>query len=445
MSAEFNPDLTTHRVELPEKLIPVFTGPARFRGAFGGRGSAKTRSFATMAAIHGAVCAQAGISGIILCAREFQNSLEDSSMAEVKAAILADPWLITQYDIGKEFIRTKCGRVSFSFVGLRLNVNSIKSKARILLCWVDEAEPVAESVWKVLVPSVREDNSEIWVTWNPLRKGSATDVRFRNSKDADTKIVELNWRDNPKFPSVLETDRLRDFRDRPEEYEHVWEGAYATAHAGSYWAKHILEMKADGRYTRLFPDPLLTIRAFADIGGTGARADNFVFWMAQFIGHEIRVLDYYEVQGQPIGEHLTWLRNRKYDPSRCQIWLPHDGATQDKVHDASYESAFKKANYTVTVVPNQGKGAATMRIEAVRNKFPQITMNNSEAVEPGLTALNWYHRKIDEQRGTDLGPDHDWSSHASDAFGLMCVSHQSPTTSRPNNLRVIQVPNHLAI
>ena len=108
-----------------------------------GRGSAKTRSFAKMAAVRGYMYGMQGISGIILCARQFMNSLEDSSLEkEVKRAIEDEPWLAAYYEIGEKFIRSKDGRISFTFAGLDRNIASIKSKGRLLLCWVDEAEPV---------------------------------------------------------------------------------------------------------------------------------------------------------------------------------------------------------------------------------------------------------------------------------------------------------------
>jgi phage terminase large subunit len=87
--------VTAINIELPPKLIPVFEGKADFRGAYGGRGSAKTRSFAMMTAVRGAMLASNGESGQILCAREQLNSLNDSSFAEVKAAILGNQWLVT--------------------------------------------------------------------------------------------------------------------------------------------------------------------------------------------------------------------------------------------------------------------------------------------------------------------------------------------------------------
>jgi phage terminase large subunit len=378
-----------------------------------------------MTAVRGFQWSQAGEKGVIVCGREFMNSLDESSMAEVKAAIESEPWLAEHYDVGEKYIRTRDGRIEYAFIGLRHNLDSIKSKARIKLLWVDEAEPVSETAWEKAIPSVREHDSEVWLTWNPERKASATNKRFREDPPEGAKIVEMNWRDNPWFPAVLEAERLEDQAKRPDNYEHVWEGAYRTVTEGAYYAPGLTLAKQEGRIGRVAADPLMTIRLFVDIGGTGARADAFSMWAAQFIGREIRVLDYYEAVGQPLGAHLNWMRSRGYTPDRAQVWLPHDGATQDRVFSVSYESALKQAEYAVTVVPNQGRGAASARIEEGRRLFPRIWFN-ADTTEAGREALGAYHEKRDDKREIGLGPNHDWASHGADAFGLMCVVYREP-------------------
>lgn len=424
----------TPQINLPPKLIPVFEGTARVRGAYGGRGSGKTRSFAIMAAAHGARCAQAGRSGIILCVREFMNSLDDSSMAEVKEAIESDPFLSSWYDIGEKYIRTRdCGngaRVDFKFAGLNRNINSVKSKSRILLCWADEAEPIIETAWQKLIPSVRADESEIWVTWNPERKDSATHKRFREDADDDMKIVEMNYTDNPKFPLVLDNDRKKDAIKRPESYDHVWGGAMKTYIEGAYYSRCLLEAK--DRIGNVGKDPLMTIRAIWDIGGTGAKADATAIWIVQYIGHEVRVLDYYEAQGQPLSAHIQWLKDNGYEKALCV--LPHDGATHDKVHSVSYESALDDAGFETKVIPNQGKGAAMQRIEAARRLFPQMWFNKDKT-EAGRDALAWYHEKKDEERAIGLGPNHDWASHGADAFGMIAIDHATHEASKPKPVK----------
>ncbi|WOC04936.1 PBSX family phage terminase large subunit [Providencia sp. PROV024] len=219
--------MTVARIEIPPKLIPAFEGNYRYRCSHGGRGSAKTRTFALMTAIHGYMAAMNGQSGVILCAREYMNSLEESSMEEVKQAIRSVPWLNDFYELGEKYIRTKCRSVSYVFAGLRHNLDSIKSKARILIAWVDEAESVSEIAWTKLAPTVREAGSEIWVTWNPERDGSATDKRFRKNPPDNAVVVEMNYDDNPWFPSVLEDERLNDqARLDSATYAWIWEGAY---------------------------------------------------------------------------------------------------------------------------------------------------------------------------------------------------------------------------
>lgn len=417
------------KVELPPKLISVFIGSARYRGAYGGRGSGKTKSFAKMAAVRGLMFAQEGTTGIILCGREFQNSLSESSFAEVKHAIQSEPWLLEHYDMGEKYIRTKCGRIEFSFQGLRRNIDSIKSKARILILWVDEADPVSEECWRKVTPTVREQGSEIWVTWNPERKNSATDQRFRLTPPDNSKIVEINWRDNPWFSDTLNLERLEDKEKRPHNYDHVWEGDYLQVKESAYFTHHIIKAKEEKRWGIEIPEnDLLTVRLFADIGGTGARADNFVFWAAQFEGDWINFINHYEVQGQPIGAHLDWLREQGYTPKRAQIWLPHDGSTNDRVFDVSYESELRKAGYHVEVIPNQGKGAAKQRVEAMRNHFSRMRFD--KRCEAGMAALAWYHEKIDEDRGIGLGPNHDHASHSADSAAMAPITYQPPRTKR---------------
>ena len=411
------------KIPTPSKLIPVFEGKADVRGSHGGRGSAKTRTFAKMTAVYAQRMAKAGKEGIILCGRQFMNSLDDSSLEEIKLAIREEPWLLDYFDIGDKYIRTKNGRIKYTFSGLDRSIASIKSKSRILLCWVDEAEEVIDAAWTVLIPTIREEDSELWVTWNPRSKNSATNRRFREETDPLYKIAEMNWRDNARFPSKLERERQRDLNNNPEMYDHIWEGGFLKAMAGAYYAKSLQKAKEDGRISVVAEDPLMTHRLFFDIGGTGAKADAVSIWDAQFVGKQILVLNHYTAVGQPLATHVAWLRNNDLGPDKAQIWLPHDGDANDKVYDVSYASALKGAGYAVTVVPNQGKGAAMARIESTRRTFPNVWFNES-TTEAGRDSLGWYHERKDEQRGIGLGPDHDWSSHDADAYGLMSIVYE---------------------
>lgn len=211
-------------IPLPKKMYQVFRskrGDVRYRAAYGGRGSAKSFSFARMAAIYGY-----GEPLRILCTREFQSSIKESFHAEVKNAILSLPWLAKSYNVGIDYIRGNNG-TEFIFRGLKNNTSAIKSMAQIDICIIEEAEQISENSWLDLEPTIRAPKSEIWAIWNPKREDSPVDKRFRKFPPSNAAIAELNYNDNPWFPSVLDVQRLRD-RDvmSPGMYRHIWEGKY---------------------------------------------------------------------------------------------------------------------------------------------------------------------------------------------------------------------------
>jgi phage terminase large subunit len=371
-----------------------------------------------------------GMRGV--CIREVQKDLAQSSKALIEARL--ETHGLTEADgfkVFRDVIETP-GDGLLIFKGMQdYTAESIKSLEGYKRAWWEEAQTASARSLSLLRPTIRVEDSELWFGWNPRRKIDPVDAMLRGEQTpTGAKVVRANWSDNPFFPSVLEQERQDCLRQTPEQYDHIWEGGYATVLEGAYFAQALAEAKRQGRITRVAADPLMATRAYVDIGGTGAKADAFAMWIVQFVAKEIRVLNYYEAVGQPLSVHLAWMRDNGYGPGKAQIWLPHDGETNDRVFDVSFESAFKAAGYAVTVIPNQGKGAAKSRIEAARRRFPMVWFNES-TTEPGRDALGWYHEKKDEQRGIGLGPEHDWSSHGADAFGLMCVAYEEPARN-PN-------------
>lgn len=232
---------------------------------------------------------------------------------------------------------------------------------------------------------------------------------------------------------IISEEELADARKTmtSDQYEQEYECSFEAANPGAYYAASLRKAEAEGRVGFFAPDPLMAIRLFFDIGGTGATADATSIWVAQYIGQEIRVLDYYEAQHQPLASHLAWLRGRGYTPDVASVWLPHDGRKGEAVYDVTYASAVRDAGYDVTVVENQGRGAAMERVNVMRRLFPRIRFN-ADTTKAGRDALLWYHEKIDEVRRVGLGPLHDWSSHAADAFGLMGIVYEEvPTRPKP--------------
>lgn len=407
--------MTTAQIRLPPKLLPVFSGSADVRGAYGGRGSAKTRSFAKMTAVRAYMWDMAGREGIILCGRQFMNSLDDSSMEEVKAAIRSEPWLHAHFDIGEKYIRTRSGRISYKFAGLDRSLDSIKSKSRILLCWVDEAEPVTEEAWIKLIPTLREEDSELWVTWNPESKRSATHKRFREGKpDKRIKIVEINWRDNPWFPSVLERTRRRDFDSRPDQYEHIWEGAFAHIFEGAYYTNELIAAKAQNRIGIVSHEPKLDTYTAWDLG----KGPNLAVWVFQVDGASIRVLKYLEGRtDEGIPTMLKYLGQLPYKITTH--FVPHDA----KVKEIGTERTRIETMINLGAKPRLVADHRVMDgVNAVRSTLPRCWFD-AEGTEVGLDALRQYRSAYNEKNFVFSDePLHDWTSHAADAFRYLAMA-----------------------
>jgi phage terminase large subunit len=413
--------LSTLALDLPEAFAPLLA-PARYKGAWGGRGSGKSHFFAQLLI---ARCLRSKTDAV--CVREIQKSLKQSvkKLLETKIEALG---VSSKFSVTETEIRGPHGSLII-FQGMQDHTaESIKSLEDFDIAWVEEAQSLSEHSLTLLRPTLRKPGSELWFSWNPRRKSDPVDALLRGpTPPTGAVVVRANWSDNPWFPAELEVERTDCLRDDPEQYDHIWDGGYAKVTKGAYYAKDLLKAKAEGRIGHVAADPLMTIRAIWDIGGTGAKADACSIWIAQFIAREIRVLNHYTAQGQPLAAHVKWLRDNGYAKALCI--LPHDGETKDRVFDVSYESALRDAEFEVIVVPNQGRGAAMMRVEAGRRLFPRIWFNEA-TTEAGREALGHYHEKLDETRQIGLGPDHDWSSHDADSFGLMCVAYEEPRVKR---------------
>lgn len=408
------------QIETAEVFEPLLE-PARYKGAWGGRGSGKSHFFGEKL-IDDSLYHKGLLS---VCIREVQKSLKDSAKRLIESKLAK--FRLGEADGFKVFndvIKTP-GDGAIIFQGMQDHTaESVKSLEGFKRAWAEEAQTISARSLQLLRPTIREEDSELWFGWNPRRKVDPVDSLLRASVlPTGAVVVNANWSDNPWFPTVLDQERQDCLRDDSDQYDHIWEGGYVSVVKGAYYAKSLAEAKKEGRIGRVSADPLMQTRAIWDIGGTGAKADAASIWIAQFVGREIRVLNHYTAQGQPLSAHINWLRENGYGNAFCI--LPHDGATNDRVHDVSFESALRAAGFEVKVIANQGKGAAAMRIEAARRLFPSIWFNGA-TTEAGRDALGWYHEKKDKTRNIGLGPDHDWSSHDADAFGLMCVEYEAP-------------------
>lgn len=376
-----------------------------------------------------------------VCVREIQKTLKQSAKKLIEDKIV-------QHRLGEHFlirdnqIKTP-GDGVIIFQGMQDHTaESIKSLEGFHRAWWEEAQTATKKSLDLLRPTIRAEKSELWFSWNPRRRLDPVDNMFRaGNAPTDSIAVQANWRDNPWFPSVLEQERLDCLRDDPDQYDHIWEGDYVTMVKGAYYTEHLARARAEKRVGRFPRDPIIPVHLYCDIGGTGRRSDAFVIWAVQFIRKEIRMLNYYEVVGQTYEDHLYWMRDSKYLPGNSKIILPHDGTTSDRVMPVTYESVFQAAGYNVETIKNQGEGAAMARIAAARRLFKFITFNDLPCKD-GFAALGWYHEKWDDVRDIGMGPEHDWASHAADAFGLMAISYTEPGRQGKNETIPPELPDY---
>ena len=436
-------------IEMPAKMAELFDGPARYRVAFGGRGSGKTRTFAKMAAVMAYNFARAGKVGQILCAREHLNSLEESSFTEIRSAIEEDPFLSTQFDIGARYIRTNCKSIDFTFAGLRTNLESIKSKARILLCWCDEAESITDMAWRTLLPTVREEDSEIWVSFNPLDPESSTYERFVDNPPKNAKVVKCNFSDNPFFPDVLRQEMENDrARLRPEIFNHVWEGDCLDFQEGAYYRDCILESGKNGRIKQFLDfDRNVPVVTAWDLGINDSTSIVF----AQFIGSEIRVIDYYEDSQMPLDHYVRVLQDKAKEKGYIYgtSILPHDARVRELGSGKSRIEILGELGVMDIIV------APSLRVDdgiaAVRMAFSRCYFDESQTKRL-LKCLRHYHAEwLEKARTFKPKPAHDWSSHAADAFRYLIIGYQDltswtgPVKSHGNSGSAIRRNSHLYV
>lgn len=407
---------------LAEVQLPEYAGclwdQYRHCALFGGRGGAKSHSVAKFLLIHGAEN-----DARIGCGREIQKNIGESvkQLLDDQIELLG---LRDRYESLETEIRGTRNDTLFTFHGLWRNPKGLKSMEGYDWFWGEEASAFSKTSIRTLVPTLRKETSRFIWTWNPDYDHDPIDQMFRGpaGPPPHSIIKRVGWEDNPWFPDVLREAKDHDYATDPDTADHVWGGEYIKAVEGAYYAKALRVAREQQRITAVAIDPNFQVRAYWDLGHSDATA----VWVVQFVGERINVIDYCEGSGQPPGYYMNWLRANGYDGCLCV--LPHDGAAvhPDNPIAMSYESQMKAAGFQARVIRNQGKGAAIQRKDATLRVFPRIWFDEDKT-RSGVKALGYYHEKRSEdERNVGMGPEHDWSSHGADAFGLMAIDHKPP-------------------
>jgi phage terminase large subunit len=374
--------------------------------AYGGRGSAKSWSFARMAVIR---AAQSKIR--VLCARELQNSIKDS-VHKLLSDQIEEMGLSDLFDVGESFIRCKNGS-EFIFKGLRTNTKEIKSMERISIAWIEEAQAVSKSSWDLLDPTIRAPGSEIWITYNPDNEEDPIHQIFvENMPPPNSKVVKINWDDNPWFPAELEEQRAHMEATDPDTYSHVWGGECKRFAGGAVYGKEMDAAELDGRITNVPYTPSVPTFTVWDLG----YSDQTAIWFNQLVGKEPRAIDYYENNLEALDHYVAHIRSKSYHYSHHI--LPHDAAhkslrTGKSLAQQLEDMGLGKIGKEIIILPINSIAAG---IELARQTIPQMWFDK-EKCKQGIRCLKKYHYKYDEDRNIfSKEPYHDWSSNGADAF-----------------------------
>ena len=407
------------KVEFPEKLSILFDS-ARYKVLYGGRGGAKSWGIARALLIIGA-----RKTTRILCAREFQTSIKDS-VHKLLSDQIVSMGLTDFYEITQNSIRGKNGS-EFSFVGLKNNVANIKSYEGCDICWVEEAQTTSKLSWNVLIPTIRKEGSEIWISFNPELETDETYQRFIVNQPENCIVQRINWSDNPWFPETLRLEKDALFvRDR-ESYNTVWEGVCRQTVDGAIFAKEMQQAEFEQRITRVPYDATKPVLAIFDIGWADATA----VWFLQFVGMETRLIRYYETTQTTMSEILAKMQTFGYVYDT--LYLPHDAQNKTlAANGRSIEDIVRAAGFNVRIID---RVPITDSINAARTIFSKCYFDRENCHE-GLQCLRHYRYDVNPETGAfSQKPLHDNYSHGADAFryiGLMINEPKKRTVKKIN-------------
>lgn len=353
----------------------------------------------------------------VLCAREIQRTISDS-VHRLLSDQIAAMGLESFYRITETAIVGSNG-TEFAFAGIRQqDISKIKSYEGVDICWVEEAQTVTKKSWDVLIPTIRKEGSEIWVTFNPELDTDETYVRFVENPPPDAIVVKIDWRDNPWFPDTLrkEKDALK-ARD-PDAYENVWEGKCRSAVEGAIYAKEIAQVYQDRRFRPVPYDPVLPVHTVWDLGW----ADAMAVGMVQRAASEVRLIDYIETSHTTYADIVADLETRKYRWGHD--FLPHDGKAKNPQTGKSAIETLQQLGRSVREVPDIGIEEG---IRAARQFFSRVYFDEVRTVRL-VHCLKRYRRTINQTTNLPGAPLHDEYSNGADMFRYVavCVDQMAP-------------------
>lgn len=389
-----------------------FPVPLRHLLFKGGRGSAKSHSIAR-ALVNIAV----GRRVRILCTREVMKTIEESVYALLKD-IVEELGFQAFFRFTKNSIIGLNGS-EFLFSGLRSqDIDKIRSKERINICWCEEAHVLSNKSLDILTPTIRAENSCLVYSYNPELDDDPVHERYALVPQDDVCVVTLNWRDNDWFPKVLEAERLRDYeRDNTEgrvNYNWVWEGQTLPAVHGAIFAAEVARLQEQGRVRPLEYDGKGRVHVVMDLGYGVMTAI-----LVQKFASTVQVIGYKELTHSTYHDLTLQLKPMPWRWGK--VFMPHDAAHRDPKYGKSHFEVMQELGWEVAEIENIG---IENYIEAGRQLFGNIYISDSDDCAQLIRCLKrWRYQMADTSVGTQktLPPMKDEFSHGAEAFCYLAV------------------------
>lgn len=395
-------------LQIPEAFEPLFA-PSRYKIFYGGRGSGKSENIARALLIEGMQQKH-----IVLCTRELQVSIQDS-VHRLLSSIIAQYGLEGHYEVLQSTIRHRTNGTEFLFKGLKHNISEIKGLQGVSRVWIEEGENLSERSIEILIPTIRANKSEIWISFNPRHVNDPVYQRFVANPPDDSIVRKVSWRDNPFFPVVLRNEMETLRKKDPEAYDYVWEGNFDTRRSGAVYAKQLSKAREDKRICRVPYDPGYEVFTAWDLGW----GDSTAIWWLQFVGRELRWIDCYENSSEPLAHYVSVIKSKQYNYMPRGHFLPHDGGAGNIRGDSVSKQLLSSGVQNQVLTREQD---ITPGIELLRQTIAYSVFDQDKCAN-GIKALESYGYEWDDERGVfKAKPRHDWSSHLSDAARYAAIA-----------------------
>lgn len=397
-------------IKFPKKLRFLFQ-PYRYKVAHGGRGSAKSWSFARALLLQGTTKPIR-----VLCAREVQKSIKQSvhKLLKDQISLLG---LSNFYEVLDTEIRGVNG-TEFSFAGLSTQtVDSIKSFEGVDIVWVEEGHSVSKTSWDVLIPTIRKAGSEIWISLNPELETDETYQRFIANPPPNSCVVQVNYHDNPWFSAELEAERLHCLLTAPKDYDNIWLGKCKPAVSGAIYYDEVAAAEEGKRICNVPYDPMLKVHVVFDLGWNDAMAISLV----QKGLADLRVIEYIEDSHKTLDHYSGMLKAKNLNWGK--LYLPHDGRNKDFKTGKSAEEIMQALGWNVAITPNM---SIEDGIRLTRMTFPRMYFDKTNT-ERLVQCAKRYRRSINQQTNEPGAPMHDEWSHGADNLRYVAINAESFT------------------